>query len=291
MYFRNRFSSASGNPRMSRRSSRNCSLIDSLSRIRMTASSPLHARHDRHAEVDRLARHLQLEAAVLRHALLGDVELGHDLDARDDRAVELLRDRPHRRLQHAVDAVLHVHRVVAGLDVDVARAPLNGREDRRIDELDDRADVAREPLDGEVLVEVVVVLEELNLEALGRLFEHALRALALLEDRLDRRPRADRHRDRRAEQLRQLVEHRQVGRVRDHDDERLALALVRHERVPQHQIRGNRPEQLLIDREVIHVDEFEPIPLGQALRGLVLGAALFGGDGSLGFRHRYLVIG
>ena len=43
------------------------------------------ARHDRDAEVDGLARHAQLEPAVLRHALLGDVELGHDLDARDDR--------------------------------------------------------------------------------------------------------------------------------------------------------------------------------------------------------------
>ncbi len=40
MYLRKRFSSASGKPRMSRRSSVNCSLIDSLSRIRMTASSP-----------------------------------------------------------------------------------------------------------------------------------------------------------------------------------------------------------------------------------------------------------
>ena len=40
MYLRNRFSSGSGKPRMSRRSSVNCSLIDCLSRIRMTASSP-----------------------------------------------------------------------------------------------------------------------------------------------------------------------------------------------------------------------------------------------------------
>ena len=33
-----------------------------------------------------------------------------------------LVDRLHRRLQHAVDAVLHVHRVVLRLDVDVADA-------------------------------------------------------------------------------------------------------------------------------------------------------------------------
>jgi hypothetical protein len=40
MYFRKRLSSDSGNPRMSSLSSLNCSLMDSLSRIRMTASSP-----------------------------------------------------------------------------------------------------------------------------------------------------------------------------------------------------------------------------------------------------------
>ena len=89
----------------------------------------VHARHDRDAEVDRLARHAQLEAAVLRHALLGDVELRHDLHARDDRAVKPLVDRPHRRLQHAVDPVLHVHRIVLRLDVDVAGAPLDGAVD------------------------------------------------------------------------------------------------------------------------------------------------------------------
>ena len=150
------------------------------------------ARHDRDAEVDRLARHAQLEAAVLRHALLGDVELRHDLDARDDRAVELLGDRPHRRLQHAVDAVLHVDRVVLRLDVDVARAPLDRGVDRRVDQPDDRADVARQPLDGEAVVAVLLFLQQLQLEALGRLLEHALRALALLQDRLDGRARPDR---------------------------------------------------------------------------------------------------
>ena len=173
----------------------------------------VHARHDRDAEVDRLARQPQLEAAVLRHALLGDVELRHDLDARDDRAVEALVDRPHRRLQHAVDAVLHVHRVVLRLDVDVAGAPLDGGVDRRVDEADDRARVGRQLLDGELLVAGVVLAQDLELEALGRFLEHARRALALLQDRLDRRGRSDRDPDRRRQQQRQLVDHRQVGRI------------------------------------------------------------------------------
>ena len=45
-----------------------------------------------------------LDAAVLRQALLGDVELRHDLDARGDRVAELQRRR-HDVVEHAVDAV------------------------------------------------------------------------------------------------------------------------------------------------------------------------------------------
>jgi hypothetical protein len=52
----------------------------------------------------------------------------------------------------------------------------------------------------------------------------------------------------RREQRRQLVDHRQVGRVGDDDDERLALAAVRHEAVAQHQVGRDRPEQLVVDR-------------------------------------------
>ena len=90
--------------------------------------------------------------------------------------------------------------------------------------------------------------------------------------------RADHHAHRRAEHHRQLVDHRQVGRIRDDDDERLAVAAVRHEAVAQHQVRGNRSEQLLIDPELVHVEEVEPIALGQPARRRLFGAALFGRD-------------
>ena len=61
---------------------------------------------------------LQADAAVLRQALLGDVQLRHDLDARD-------HQRRHRALalqdlaQHAVDAEAHHQPVLERLDVDV----------------------------------------------------------------------------------------------------------------------------------------------------------------------------
>jgi hypothetical protein len=65
---------------MSRRRFLNSFDIDSLSRIRMTESSPCAVGHDGDAEVDGAAGDAELEAAVLRDALLGDVELRHDLD-------------------------------------------------------------------------------------------------------------------------------------------------------------------------------------------------------------------
>ena len=46
----------------------------------------------------------------------------------------------------------------------------------------------------------------------------------------------------------------------------LAFAPVRHEPVAQHQVGRDRPEQLLIDPELVHVDEFEPIALRQLAR-------------------------
>ena len=82
-----------------------------------------------HTEVDLLGHALcrkpDLDAAVLRKTLLGDVQLGHDLDAGRDRVAEL-----HRRLHHvvedAVDAEPDPELLLVRLDVDVARPLLNG---------------------------------------------------------------------------------------------------------------------------------------------------------------------
>ena len=51
------------------------------------------AREDGDAEVDGFAAGADLESTVLRNASLGDVEIAHHLDARDDGAVELDVDR------------------------------------------------------------------------------------------------------------------------------------------------------------------------------------------------------
>jgi hypothetical protein len=65
------------------------------------------------AQVDRLARDLERDAAVLRDAALGDVEVGEDLDARDDGGTAL-DGTGGGLLEHAVDAVADPHLVLAG---------------------------------------------------------------------------------------------------------------------------------------------------------------------------------
>ena len=78
------------------------------SRMRITTASPRTTGQRRHAQVHVVAVHRQPDAAVLRHALLGDVELGHDLDPRDEAGDQMARNR--RRVEHhAVDAEAHAH--------------------------------------------------------------------------------------------------------------------------------------------------------------------------------------
>ena len=98
-------------------------------------------RQHRHAEVDLAAGAAivepRLDAAVLRQPLLGDVEPRHDLDARHER-IAVLQRRRHHRLQHAVDAEPHAQVFFVRLDVNVARAPLDGRQEERVGQPDDR---------------------------------------------------------------------------------------------------------------------------------------------------------
>ena len=107
---------------------------------RSTTFSPMQRRQHRDTEVDvavaAAVDEPRLDAAVLRQPLLGDVEARHDLHARDDR-VAILQRRRHDRLQLAVDAEPDPHLFLVRLDVDVARALLNGRQHQRVDELDD----------------------------------------------------------------------------------------------------------------------------------------------------------
>ena len=99
-------------------------------------------RQDGDAEVDFLGAafavaEADLDAAVLRQPLLGDVELRHDLDARGDRVAELHRRR-HDVVEDAVDAEPDAELLLVRLDVDVARPLLDRRHQHQVDQADDR---------------------------------------------------------------------------------------------------------------------------------------------------------
>ena len=94
-------------------------------------------RQNRDAQIEIFSRHAHAHAAVLRQPALGDVEVGHDLDARDHRRGKAFRRRLHI-VQHAVDAVPDGETVLERLDVDVGRAHVEGVRDQQADQADDR---------------------------------------------------------------------------------------------------------------------------------------------------------
>ena len=97
----------------------------------------VHRRHRRHAKVDFLALHAQADATILRQPSLGDVEVRHDLDPRNDRRGQAPRRRFHF-VQHAVDAVTDDQPVLERLDVDVRRAHLERVGDQKRHQPDHR---------------------------------------------------------------------------------------------------------------------------------------------------------
>src|SRR5438309_2288562 len=66
----------------------------------------INGRHGRDANVDFFTFDADVDAAILRQALLGNIHSRHDFNAGDDRGLIPLELRWHRRLvQNAVDAV------------------------------------------------------------------------------------------------------------------------------------------------------------------------------------------
>jgi hypothetical protein len=96
-------------------------------------------RDDGDADVDLGIVDADLDAAVLRQALFGDVQVAEDFDAGHDRRLEALDLGRHRHLlQHAVDAVPDAQFVLERFEVDVGGAQLDRILQDLVDEADDR---------------------------------------------------------------------------------------------------------------------------------------------------------
>src|SRR3989449_925483 len=229
------------------------------------------------AQLDLAVGHLELELAVLRLAALGDVELGHDLDPRDDGppvgAGDLLMLGA-----AAVDAIPD-HRVLlgaVGLDVDVGRARLVGVHDDLVGEADDRAVVLVKLAGADVQRVGDVLVPEIAENRADRVPAGAF-AAHLVEEEQDVLPEPDRPLDLPVlQRLADAVHPLQILRVVDQHHDRAVLAPERQPEVaPQileaqalHEIR-RRQDPLVV------FDERASVELTQrdaqlALRDLVL---------------------
>ena len=179
-----------------------------------------------------------------------------------------LRDRRHRRLQHAVDAVLDDDGIVAAFDVNITGPPLERRKNDRVDETNNRAGFfLRDLFDRDRLFTAFVFANKIQLETLGRLFQHALRRLRFLQQVLDFRERSDFDGERTAQQRRHFIDHHEIARIRHGDHERRSFDPQRNDIVAEHQIDLNRPEQLEIEMNPFEIDKLVAVPLCQPLRG------------------------
>src|SRR5262249_16794264 len=94
-------------------------------------------RQDADAQVEVFAADGHLDTAVLRAALLRNVDRGHDLDARQDRRQQTAR-RTVAFHQDAVDPVTHPDAIGERLDVDVAGPEADRFLNDEVDQLDHR---------------------------------------------------------------------------------------------------------------------------------------------------------
>ncbi len=136
-----------------------------------------HGGQDRDAQVDLAAADGELDAAVLREAPLGDVEVGHDLDARGDGEREVLWRGDHL-VEHAVDAVADLELVLERLEVDVGGLVLDGLQQHEV----------QQPPHGRRVGHLLDALEVdgAGVDGVDVDSRAAARAVELLEDALDR---------------------------------------------------------------------------------------------------------
>ena len=174
---------------------------------------------------------LEADAAILRQALLGDVQVSHDLDARHDARLDRLGQRLDRLVEHVVDAEAHAELALEGLDVDVAGALLHGVVQQRIHQLDDGGVVVRGV---DEVLRLVAELAGQGVQVAGRVLGQRVRRArpavvdfvdraqdGALIDQLELQLGAP-------EQQAQIVQRRGLQRIRDGDaDAAVPLALER----------------------------------------------------------------
>jgi hypothetical protein len=174
----------------------------------------VHRGHRAHAQVDAPLAVFHGDRAVLRHALLGDVHLREDLQARDGGQEQRAR-RGCDLDQFPVDAVAHAHVVLVRLEVDVARALVDRSAQEQVHDAHGLTVLARrgDPMQVEQDLRIVAFVGDRRrgVRGLGRDLAHHV---ALAEEARD-----------------QGFERAQRGGVRAHEEAAAQLHFVQRQEV------------------------------------------------------------
>ena len=212
-------------------------------------------RQHRDAEVDRTRTGAKRQPSILRRALLGDVQLGHHLQAAGNGRLQVLRDRC--ELAHdAVDASPDEQAVALGREVDVGSAKIDraaedcvhlfdrGRVRRGLAQVDDGS--FRLFLDNRLVVEV------------------ELAGVDPGDRPVDRFGGSDANPHRRSERNFQVIGSNDVGRVVDSDENRAVFEKTNRDRaVAACQRFAQQTGRADVDRLADEVDEGELVLLGE----------------------------
>ena len=230
--------------------------------------------HDGHAEINRAPAVAHAEAAVLRDAAFGDIQFRHHLDAGDEVGLKLPRQGGHGLLQHAVNPELHHHGVVAALDVDVTRAPLQPGKDDGIHQPDHGADVPllhqvleRKPFPGSLLL-----ADHVQPKFLRGLVQHPLGGFGFLQEITHLAGRGHAHHQLPVELHFQLIQPGQIGGVGHHDHQLVVVRLQRQKLVMEHRVQRDGAEQFRVRTPIPQIHKFEMITGRQLARLLEFGA-------------------
>ncbi len=192
---------------------------------------------DANPHVDVFARNQDLDPAVLRPALLGDIDETHDLDAAYDRA-EQSAGRVVTLHQNTVNPVSNPNPIRKWLDVDIARPHRHGFLDDQVHELDDRRVAFFQSISRRRLTARRSILGKVD-RRVREFLEHRVhrlrlrrRAPVILVDRLhDRFLRRQRDLDLAIEHEPQLVDRLEIERIVHDNTNGATLLRERHHNV------------------------------------------------------------
>src|SRR6266566_4285404 len=255
----------------------------------------------RDTEVDLAVVVAQLDTAVLRKPALGDVEVRHDLQAREDRRFQPLRRGQHL-VQHAVHPEADAEDLLVRLEVNVGGALLDCLDKHHVDQLHHRRFVGRllqlEDID---LGAFLALLDDLDI---GQVRLHVrqdggdglrLRLVVPVDRLLDRRLRRDQWQHLEVRHERDVVEREHVRGIRHRERQRVPHLPDRDDLVLARDRRRHELEHVRIDVELSECDRRDAVLSRQEPDELVFvneveadenRAELFGK--ALLFRERFL---